>query len=193
MSNDGWRDKPSVWDIPTTSAVDVWSNPTAFAIDTDIPVAAIRNPGGGNNGGAGRNSLYKPEYDEIAKRLCDIGATDFELAQFFGVNKSTIYYWKNEYPSFNEACQLGKTGPDSRVENSLYHRAVGYSFDARKFFNNEGEITTVEYVEHVPPDTKAAHIWLLNRRPDKWREKVEHSGTDGGPIQLQITSTDAKL
>ncbi|HEX9571532.1 MAG TPA: hypothetical protein VF969_04685 [Burkholderiales bacterium] len=37
----------------------------------------------------------------------------------------------------------------------------------------------VSYVEHYPPDTKAALAWLSRRQPDKWRERqqVDVTGT----------------
>ena len=31
----------------------------------------------------------------------------------------------------------------------------------------------VPYVEHFPPDTAAAFIWLKNRQPHRWRDKKE--------------------
>ena len=45
--------------------------------------------------------------------------------------------------------------------------------------NQGSKVEEVPYVEHVPPDIAAATFWLKNRRPKRWREKVdmEHSGT----------------
>jgi len=28
-------------------------------------------------------------------------------------------------------------------------------------------------VEHVPPDVSAIRLWLMNRRPEHWRDKQE--------------------
>lgn len=66
---------------------------------------------------------------------------------------------------------------DERVERSLYHRAVGYTFEATKIFMPAGAKTPVNapYREHVPPDVKAATHWLNNRRPAEWRNKSEVS------------------
>ena len=65
------------------------------------------------------------------------------------------------------------------VEAALFRRATGYSHDSVKILQNAGEAVVVPYVEHVAPDTNAAKFWLLNRRPDRWRDKqeVEHSGS----------------
>jgi len=137
---------------------------------------------------AGRPTDYRPEMVEQAKKLCELGATDRELARFFQVSESTINLWKLEHPEFSESLKLGKEASDERVARSLYHRALGYSHDAVKIFADPktGAEKVVEYTEHYPPDTTAAIFWLKNRRPKEWRDKVdhEHSGPEGGPIKV---------
>ena len=77
------------------------------------------------------------------------------------------------------ATKKGKEVADDRVEDRLFHRAMGYSYDAVKIFMPAGadEPVYAPYVEHVPPDTGAAIFWLKNRRG--WRDKVdtEHTGS----------------
>lgn len=127
----------------------------------------------------GRPSAYKPEFIEQAKKLCQLGATDIELADFFGVTERTIYRWQIEHPEFCQALKLGKTAADDRIERSLFRRALGYSHEAVKILQNNGVPVVVPYTEHYPPDTTAAIFWLKNRRPGEWRDKreVEHSGS----------------
>ena len=126
----------------------------------------------------GRPTDYKPEYAEQASKLCALGATDFELADFFDVDTRTIYRWKNVHDDFCQAVTCGKENADARVERSLYNRAVGYTFESEKVFQHQGEIIRAPTTEHVPPDPGAAMNWLKNRKPDDWRDKqeVEHSG-----------------
>jgi hypothetical protein len=59
---------------------------------------------------------------------------------------------------------------------ALYHRAVGYSYDAVKVFMpaNSDKPVLVPYREHVPPDTTACIFWLKNRRPKEWRDVQDH-------------------
>jgi hypothetical protein len=125
---------------------------------------------------AGRPTLYKPKYVKQAKKLCLLGATDAEIADFFEVNVATIYRWKNTHDEFCEALKAGKEVADDRVERSLYQRALGYTHEEDKIFNNNGEALIVPTRKHYPPDTAAAIFWLKNRRSGDWREKVEHEG-----------------
>lgn len=118
----------------------------------------------------GRPSKFKPEFVEQAAKLCQLGATDKEIADFFEVNVATINRWKAEFPEFCDSLKAGKELADERVERSLYHRAIGYKHEAVKFFQAGGAILKEEYVEHFPPDTTAAIFWLKNRRPDLWRD-----------------------
>lgn len=135
----------------------------------------------GNDGG--RPSKYAPEFAGQAKKLCAMGATDIELADFFGVSTSTIYAWRNAHEEFSEAVIAGKDAADDRVERAFYNRAVGYTFESEKVFQHQGEIIRAPTREHVAPDPGAALNWLKNRRPDRWRDKQvhEHAGADGGP------------
>ena len=127
----------------------------------------------------GRPSKYKPEFAEQALKLCEMGATDYELADFFKVDVVTIHRWRHSKPEFCKAVISGKENSDERVERSLYHRAVGYTFVSEKIFQYQGEVVRAKTVEHVPPDPGAAMNWLKNRRADTWREKqeIEVSGT----------------
>ena len=141
----------------------------------------------------GRPSSFKPEFVGQAVKLCQLGATDVEMADFFEVAVSTFYLWKNEHPEFSEALKTGKEAADERVERSLYHKANGYTFDAVKIFMPAGADAPVyaPYREHVPPDTTAAIFWLKNRRPDQWRDKStqELTGANGAPLVPTINIT----
>lgn len=122
----------------------------------------------------GRKSEYREEYAEQALKLCLLGATDKEIAEFFSVSEQTLNSWKKKFPQFLESLKKGKAVADANVASRLYSRAIGYDARATKFATNEGKITDkVEYTEHYPPDTTAAIFWLKNRQPGKWRDKKE--------------------
>jgi hypothetical protein len=133
----------------------------------------------------GRPSSYRPEFAEQAEKLCRLGATDAEMADFFGVDERTINRWKSDHPEFCQSLKAGKLEADANVANRLYQRAMGYSHAAVKIaVSPTGEHHQVPYTEHYAPDTTAAIFWLKNRRPDQWREKQTHEMTGAGGAPL---------
>lgn len=127
----------------------------------------------------GRPTSFKEEYCEQAEKLCKLGATDKELADFFGVCEATINNWKIDYPAFLESIKKGKLIADAEVASKLYHRATGYEHEDVDIKVIDGRIVQTQLIKHYPPDTTAAIFWLKNRAPKKWRDKVETGFTDG--------------
>jgi hypothetical protein len=114
--------------------------------------------------GPGRKSLYEERYADQAFKLCLLGATDEELADFFSVAVATIYNWKNEHPAFLEATIAGKVKADAEVAHSLYKSATGHHFTAEKVVKKGDDFEAVRYQAYLPGDPNAAYKWLLNRR-----------------------------
>lgn len=135
---------------------------------------------------AGRPSAFKPEYVEQARKICELGATDQEIADFFEVDVRTIYRWKHDHDEFCQALKAGKDIADERVERSLYQKAIGYEQDEVKIFMpaNAEKPVYAEFRAKIAPDTTAAIFWLKNRRSGNWREKQEihHSGNIGSAL-----------
>lgn len=134
----------------------------------------------------GRPTAYKPEFVEQARKLCELGATDAELGDFFKVTIRTVHRWKIDYPDFAEALKVGKDRADDLVEQSLYKRARGYSHPAQKIMQNNGVPVVVDYTASYPPDTVAAIFWLKNRRKDEWRDKSEVSHDFGEEVNAWL-------
>lgn len=132
---------------------------------------------------------YLPEYAAKASELAVNGATDPEIAQFFGVGLNTYYNWLSRHSDFSKAIREAKGQPDDRVVRSTYQRACGFFITKRSYqtkANDQGDLVVVAETftqEYFPPDTGACAFWLKNRRPHEWREKIdgvfkhEHSGT----------------
>lgn len=135
----------------------------------------------------GRPSKFQPEFVAQAEKLCKLGATDMEIADFFEVDVRTLYRWKAEHEGFCQALKSGKEQADERVERSLFARAIGYEHDDMDIRVVEGVVVQTPIRKHYPPDTTAGIFWLKNRRSAEWRDKVqqEHTGADGGPVQIE--------
>ena len=121
----------------------------------------------------GRPTDFKPEFVAEACQLCEQGATDQELADYFGVSVRTLYRWKNTQAEFRQALKPPKNAADERIERSLYERAAGYERDEVDIRVLNGEIVQTPIRKFYPPDTTAAIFWLKNRKPAEWRDKTE--------------------
>lgn len=152
----------------------------------------------------GRPTAFQPEFVELARNYCLLGATNAALARNFGVELVTLERWMRQKPDFRGAIKEGREEADAKMAKSLFHRGTGYERTSHKVFmvdtkttktaaNGEKSVTVskrekrVPVTEHYPPDTAAAFIWLKNRRPDLWRDRkeLEHTGPNGGPLQVQ--------
>lgn len=131
----------------------------------------------------GRPTKYKTEYAEQARKLCLLGATDEEIANFFDVNVATINRWKNDFPEFCESIKKGKILADANIAERLYCRAMGYEAPDVDIRAVGGEIIQTPMTKYYPPDTPAAIFWLKNRQRGKWSDKSE----------LDVKSSDGSM
>ncbi len=150
----------------------------------------------------GRPTEYRPEYSEQVTKLCLLGATDSQVADFFEVSETTVNNWKLAHPEFLESLRAGKRVADAEVAHGLFNRARGAKYTTnqafkvkRVEFDEKGKKTAetedvicvpVDVVE--PPDTNACSLWLRNRDPKQWRDKQDHvlTGEDGGPVKFVL-------
>lgn len=128
-----------------------------------------------------RPTKYQEAYAEQARKLCLLGYTDAELADFFEVSEATINNWKQEHPEFLESIKKGKAVADGDVASNLYHRAMGYTAKEKREEKTAEGFKEVDAEKHIPGDVTAMIFWLKNRQKDKWREKqdVNHTSDDG--------------
>lgn len=134
---------------------------------------------------------YKEEFKEQVKKLCKLGATDIEIADFFNVSEKTINNWKKEYPEFLQSIREGKEHHDNeRAESALLSRALGYSHDDVHITSYQGEITETPIVKHYPPDTKALEMWLTNRNPERWKKIVQND--HAGEVKVRVIRKSKK-
>jgi hypothetical protein len=119
----------------------------------------------------GRPTKYKPTHNNQAYKLCLLGATDKELAEFFEVAVSTINEWKKDFPRFSESIKAGKVQADANVAHSLYQRATGYSHVDADIRVVNGKVITTTIKKHYPPDVTAQIYWTKNRAKAYWRER----------------------
>ena len=139
--------------------------------------APLGNKRARGNRGGGSKTIYGPRMTIVARKCCERGMTDIEVADMLGIGLSTLYRWKLDHPAFARVFKLGKAAADDRVERSLYSRAIGYDYIAERAAMTRHGQKTMRYRAHIPPDTAAAVWYLKNRRPDRWRDSFRHEHT----------------
>lgn len=131
----------------------------------------------------GRPTDWKPEYDAQAEKLCDLGATNKDLAEFFGVTEKTIENWQVRIESFSMASRVGKVHADEKVKVSAYKLAKGYTYIEQQAIKvktgpHTEEVRIVEVERVMPPNAMMQAKWLAVRGNKEFAEKqqIEHSG-----------------
>lgn len=103
------------------------------------------------------------------------GLTDEQIADNIGISRSTLNSWKDKYSDISDTLKRGKEVVDCQVENALLKRALGYEYTetTREYIPELDEMkTTKKVTKRVAPDITAQIFWLKNRKPDKWRDKL---------------------
>lgn len=105
-----------------------------------------------------------------------------QIAKNIGIDESTIYKWKNSKVEIFEALKKGKEVADYEVENAVFKRAIGYTYEEKTYENG---ILVKTVVKEVVPDTTAQIYWLKHRQREKWGEK---EATNNNDINQRITN-----
>lgn len=137
--------------------------------------------------------MAKPKYEEwltddgllrISGWARD-GLTYQQIADNMHINVATLRVWRSTYPTIDAALKESADIADRHVENALYKRALGYTYDEvtqELHYNKEtGEeqfVETRRVTKQVLPDVTAQIFWLKNRKPKDWRDKREDDTVD---------------
>lgn len=138
-----------------------------------------------------------PDGLTMLEGLARDGLTDELICKKIGIGARTFYEWMERFPQMAQAIKKGKAPVDIQVENALLKRALGYEY--------EETITEVEELagghqkkhirkvtKHCPPDTTAQIFWLKNRRPERWRDKVEQVQTVGNELLESLMNLERR-
>lgn len=115
------------------------------------------------------------------------GLTYEQIANNVGIDTATLYRWREKNCNICNALKKGKEVVDIEVENALKKNAIGFSY-VEQAISTEKEViyengkrvkeiskpVVIEVTKYKQPETIAQIFWLKNRKPDKWRDKVEN-------------------
>ena len=98
------------------------------------------------------------------------GLSDEQIAHNIGIRRETLWDWKKKHDNISNSLKKGKEVVDFLVENALLKNALGFKYE-ENVVTRDGEIINVEKFQ--APNTVAQIFWLKNRKPDKWRDRIE--------------------
>ncbi len=155
----------------------------------------------------GRRTQYRKEFCEKVKELAMQGLIDTQIAKGLGISHETYYRYQDKYPEFREAVKKGKFMVDDLVESALLKRATGFEYkEVRTIMvpkekseevdikDKKGMIKKIETTTKiVPADVSAIALWLKNRRPDIWRDKIEEDNIKGVRINVEVVYPQGEI
>lgn len=138
----------------------------------------------------GRPTEYSPTMCEVVDALEHASST-LTVAHVLGVSRKTVYLWMERYPAFLQSVKEAMERSIDRVEVALFERAIGYEHPEEKIFQYEGEPVKVPTTKRFAPSDLACMFLLKNRRPEHWRDKIEHE-VRAEPIQFIMVAPGGK-
>lgn len=83
---------------------------------------------------SGRPTDYKPEFAELARNYCLLGATEAELGPLLGVTDRSVRNWKKKFPEFAAAIAEGSIHANARVIGAHYAKCLAGDMTAIIFW-----------------------------------------------------------
>jgi transposase len=118
----------------------------------------------------GQHTILTSELRENFMRIIRNGNSRRNACDAIGISERTLYVWQQR--------------AEKEPETEFFH-----FFQCLKKAESEAERAAVSVIRSAMTEHWQAAAWFLERKfPETWarKEKVEHSGPDGGPIQGQI-------
>ena len=129
----------------------------------------------------------EPNLHRIPKWRRD-GLTEKQVAKKLGVAYSTLRVYRDQKPALSAVLEKGKEELIEELEDSLYKRAKGYTFEETKTVaSKEGGIDRrriEKTTKHIAPDTGALAFALKNLAPEKWKDRHNLEG------ELEVKNDD---
>ncbi len=93
-----------------------------------------------------------------------------------GIKRAEWRRFLKENPEEKSRLEMLRLSTDYAVEDALLKRALGYIAEEHRESEKPNGSEAVTTKKDVPPDVRAACLWLKFRRADVWDKKQESSG-----------------
>lgn len=127
------------------------------------------------------------------------GLTDKQIAENIGINRKTLYEWKNKYDLISDALKRGKVVFDCEAEQALHKAGIGYFVEEVETYITETNGVQTKRIKKnkkwVPPNVTALIFWLKNRQSDKWKDRkaVEETNFENKEMQKYFELLDKEM
>lgn len=122
--------------------------------------------------GMGRPSSFKPEYCDLVLQLGAEGKSKAQMCAAIGISRDTLYRWVKEFPDFSDAISRATELSQSWWENVAQTQGLTREFNAATWGKSMSARFPNDYSD---------------------RSKVELTGRDGGPVQLEDGQAAARI
>lgn len=131
----------------------------------------------------GRNTkLNESVADELA-RLISAGVYMRQACEYVGLTEQTIYNWLNR-----GSAEVLRLESDPKARPLAKEAPFVEFFHKIKKAENASEVRAViHWQEEIKGDWRAAASFLARRFPDRWSPRLEVTGADGLPVQVNMT------
>ena len=150
--------------------------------------------------GRGRPTKFNMKLAEKIYFLARMGCTDKQMSWVFDINEDTLNSWKKS-PVFMGRLKKAKESADQLVENSLLSRARGMKVSERHLEKHTvvdehgvtqpvGKTKQTLIEKDIVPDVAAIRLWLINRRPEKWKDKPMSVIQDNRSLAINFNAVE---
>ncbi|SPF55705.1 conserved hypothetical protein [Candidatus Desulfosporosinus infrequens] len=102
------------------------------------------------------------------------GCTELQVCKNLGISVCTINEYKKKYPELVKALRKGRDVAITELENALFKRAAGMSYEETKVSIRDVDGVQVKFTEkttkYALPDVAAIYILLKNKDRGNWSD-----------------------
>lgn len=120
------------------------------------------------------------------------GLTLEQIRETLGIKKAEWNRFLRENPDEKRRLKLLRKSIDYEVEDALLKRALGYTSKEHRETEKPNGTEYVTTEKEVPPDVRAAALWLKCRRSEVWDDKYERSDEPSVAAMLKELEEEAQ-
>ncbi len=114
---------------------------------------------------------------KLAEYMARGGTELSKIPKKLGIKRHKWKKYLKDNPDEKRRLELLKSTTDYMVENALLKRALGYRAEEHKESEKPNGTEFVTTKKDVPPDVRAAALWLKIRCKDMWDDNIRSSET----------------